>query len=204
MTTFTVPDHGACHTLSGTMESLVMTRQKNWKALFTDAAGLAFAAIWATRGATAAHLPKPVMVASLAVVSLLLLAGFAYRDLIQCRPEGVRDTALLRRVKIMRIVAITVMITAVRSAHHAELLYPLLGCIIGLSYIPMGRAMQEPVHIIVGGVIVGISALSFLLPEPLHLEVAGFGTALAIWVGSVLRLRNSGTFSLPPRNALPS
>ncbi|WP_371822775.1 MULTISPECIES: hypothetical protein [unclassified Gluconobacter] len=179
-----------------------MTSQKNWKALSTDAAGLLFAVIWATRGAMAAHVST--MAIPIAVITLALLAGFARRDLIQCRPERIWDAALLRRVKIMRIIAITVMITSVRSTHHPELLYPLLGCIIGLSYIPMGRAMHEPIHVIMGFVIVSVSALSFLLPEPLHLEVAGFGTALAIWVGAVIRLRNSGTLSFLPKNALPS
>ena len=204
MTSFTVSDHGLCHNLSETVESAVVTNQKNWKALSTDAAGLLFAVVWAARGAMAAHVSTMAMAIPIAVITLVLLAGFARRDLIQCRPERIWDAALLRRVKIMRTIAITVMITSVRSTHHPELLYPLLGCIIGLSYIPMGRAMHEPVHVIMGFVIVSVSALSFLLPEPLHLEVAGFGTALAIWVGAVIRLRNSGTLSFLPKNALPS
>ncbi|WP_194266859.1 hypothetical protein [Gluconobacter cadivus] len=172
----------------------MMTERKNWRGLLTDCAGLAFAAVWATRGAQAGKLPTALTAALIAIPTLLLVLGFARRDLILRRPEISVDPKLTRRIKILRFVGIFAAASWTHSHHRLDLFYPVLGAIIGLSYVPLGRALQEPVHVFMGGAIVLISGLSMLLPEPHHLEVAGFGTALAIWVGSAIRLWRSGLF----------
>ncbi|MBF0875438.1 hypothetical protein HKD21_01060 [Gluconobacter cerevisiae] len=172
----------------------MMTERKNWRGLLTDCAGLAFAAVWATRGAQAARFPIALTVALIAIPTILLILGFTRRDLILRRPEISVDPKLTRRIKILRFVGIFAAASWTHAHHRLDLFYPMLGAIIGLSYVPLGRALQEPVHVFMGGAIVLISGLSMLLPEPHHLEVAGFGTALAIWVGSAIRLWRSGLF----------
>ncbi|MBF0858858.1 hypothetical protein HKD24_06475 [Gluconobacter sp. LMG 31484] len=175
----------------------MMTERKNWRGLLTDCAGLAFAALWAARGAQAATLPIPLTAAILTVPTTLLVLGFIRRDLVLRHPEISLDPKLTRRIKILRFVGIFIAASWTHAHHRVDLFYPLLGAIIGLSYIPLGRALREPVHIVMGGAIVLISGLSMLLPEPHHLEVAGFGTAIAIWAGSAMRLWRSGVFLTP-------
>lgn len=174
-----------------------MTEQKNWRGLLTDCAGLIFAAVWATRGAQAGRLSIPLTVTLIALPTVLLALGFIRRDLILRRPETTLDPKLARRIKILRFIGIFVAASWTHAHHPVDLFYPLLGAIIGLSYIPLGHALKEPVHLFMGGAIVLISGISLLLPEPQHLEVAGFGTAAAIWAGSALRLWRSGTFLTP-------
>ncbi|GBR67524.1 hypothetical protein [Gluconobacter kanchanaburiensis] len=167
------------------------TERKNWRGLLTDCGGLAFAIVWAARGAHAGRLPISLTVALIAIPTLLLLLGFIRRDLVLRRPEISLDPKLTRRIKILRFAGIFAAVSWTQAHHRVDLFYPMLGAIIGLSYIPLGRAMKEPIHIGMGAAIIVISGLSLLLPEPGHLEVAGFGTALAIWVGSMLRLHRS-------------
>ncbi|WP_215747711.1 hypothetical protein [Gluconobacter sp. P1C6_b] len=175
----------------------MMTEQKNWRGLLTDCAGLIFAAVWATRGAQAGRLSIALIVALIALPTVLLAFGFIRRNLILRRPEITLDPKLARRVKILRFIGIFVAASWTHAHHRVDLFYPLLGAIIGLSYIPLGHALKEPVHLFMGGAIVLISGISLLLPEPQHLEVAGFGTALAIWACSAVRLWRSGTFLTP-------
>ncbi|WP_249197369.1 hypothetical protein [Gluconobacter wancherniae] len=183
---------------------VVTTDAKNWRGLFSDVFGLLFALAWATRGAQAARLPLVPVLLVIALVSLPLLVGFVHRDIILRHPEVPGDRELMRKVKIMRIVLITAASWWAHATHHMPLFLPLLGIVIGLSYLPLGKALNEPVHYVVGSVIVSVSVLSFLLQEPLHMEVAGFGTAIAIWLGCVARLWRSGiVFRSPLGAALP-
>lgn len=171
-----------------------MTERKNWRGLLTDCAGLACAALWGARGAQTATLPIALTVA---IPTTLLVPGFIRRDLVLRYPEISLDPKLTRRIKILHFVEIFIAASWTHAHHRVDLFYPLLGAIIGLSYIPLGRALREPVHIIMGGAIVLISGLSMLLPEPHHLEVAGFGAAIATWAGSAMRLWRSGVFLTP-------
>ncbi|MFT8480067.1 hypothetical protein [Gluconobacter oxydans] len=175
----------------------MMTEPKTGRGVLPQGAGVPCAARGAARGAQAAMLPIALTVAILAIPTILLVLGFIRRDLVLRHPEISLDPKLTRRIKILRFVGIFIAASWTHAHHQVDLFYPLLGAIIGLSYIPLGRALREPVHIVIGGAIVLISGLSVLLPEPHHLEVAGFGTAIAIWAGSAMRLWRSGIFLTP-------
>jgi len=163
--------------------------------VFRDAFGLVYAGIWAWPGAAAAHVPVWPALGVIAVVDLVLLAAFLRRDLILKRPEITYDPRLSRATRIGRIIAIAIAVNLARIEHRPDLLLPLVGVIIGVSYLPLARALREPVHQWVGVLVIGITIGSLALPH--HVAIAGLGTALAVWGGCAARLWRAERMETP-------
>lgn len=168
-----------------------------WRYALTDLGGLAFAAAWGMRGLAVLHWPLWVCSALLATITLPLAWGFLTRDLGQGRPEFVIDRILAARTRRARVILLLAAGTGLSIMHRPDLMLLVAGLVIGASYLPLGRAMKEPVHIGTGLAILLVTLVSLALPQPLHLLVAGLGTATACWLGAALRLMRS----LPPQTA---
>lgn len=163
-----------------------MTDGVQWRGLFRDGFGLLYAGIWAWRGVVAAHVPEIPAIGVIAAIDIALMVWFLRRDLVLKRPKTVHDASLSRMTRIGRIVAIVIVVTLVRDLHRPDLLLPLIGLMIGVSYLALARALREPVHLWVGALVIGITLGALALPY--HVAVAGFGTAIVVWGGCVVRL----------------
>lgn len=159
-----------------------------WRYALTDLGGLAFAAIWGMRGLAALKWPLWLCITLIVAITLPLAWGFLSRDLRLGRPEIVVDHALAKRARRIRIIILFVAGMTLSMTHRQDLMLVVAGFVIGASYLPLGRAMKEPVHLLTGALILGITASSMQLTQPLHTIVAGLGTALAFWLGATLRL----------------
>ncbi|RUT25275.1 hypothetical protein C0V97_11815 [Asaia sp. W19] len=169
----------------------------------TDLTGLAFAAIWASRGLSALSVSPSYSLAAIGIISAPLAWGFLTRDLALARPEIVIDHALAKRARRARIILLFLAGTITGMLHRPNLMIIAAGMIIGGSYLPLGRAMNEPVHLATGMAIMIITLGSLPLPPPYHLAVAGLGTALSCWLGAVMRLlRSTYPTDLPDRTSL--
>lgn len=166
------------------------------KRLFTtEAITLVFAAFWALRGGKAAPLPQTPLFILVGLISALLLGSFIARYFYLNLPEQLFDQALLKRIQIWRGVSLFFVGFLTNVTHHTELMYPLIGAIIGLTLIPMGRALKEPVHYYAGTIIVLISCVSCLLPDQMHMTLAGLGTAITLWISATIRLAQIHTYT---------
>jgi len=175
----------------------------SWKGVLNDAITLLFAGFWAWRGTQAAQISPEIASALILAITLILLGLFLRRDLILNRPETIHNRPLAKRTKIGRIIAIYTAVAATIHFHRPDLQLPLIGLVIGASYIPLGSAMREPVHYGIGIVIITVTLASFPLPPPYHIELAGFGTALATWTGCLLRLWHANSPMMPLLSKTP-
>nr|WP_294914729.1 hypothetical protein [uncultured Neokomagataea sp.] len=166
------------------------------KRLFTtEAITLVFAAFWALRGGKAALLPQTPLCILIGIISILLLGSFIARYFYLTLPEQPFNQILLKHIQIWRGVSLFFVGFLTNATHHTELMYPLIGGIIGLTLIPMARALNEPVHYYAGTIIVLISCFSCLLPDPMHMTVAGLGTAITLWISATIRLARVHTYT---------
>ncbi|MBR0558562.1 hypothetical protein [Neokomagataea anthophila] len=166
------------------------------KRLFTtEAITLVFAAFWALRGGKAALLPQTPLFILVGLISALLLGSFIARYFYLNLPEQSFDQTLLKRVQIWRGVSLFCVGFLTNATHHTELIYPLIGSIIGLTLIPMARALEEPIHYYSGTIIVLISCFSCLLPAQMHMTLAGLGTATTLWISATIRLARIHTYT---------
>nr|WP_240775200.1 MULTISPECIES: hypothetical protein [Neokomagataea] len=168
------------------------------KRLFTtETLTLIFAAFWALRGGKAALVPSLPLLVLVGLISALLLSGCVARYFYLDLPEPHCNQTLLKRVQIWRGVSLFFVGFLTNATHHAELMYPFIGGIIGLTLIPMGRALREPVHYFSGCIIVFISCFSCILSAPMHMTLAGLGTAITLWLSAVIRLAKTRTYTTP-------
>lgn len=161
------------------------------RAALSEVAGLAFAAIWATRGATALHWSPEFFLPPILAISLSLAWGFLLRDPAQWQTGAMHDRKRARQMRRLRFILIFALGMTLSMMHRPDLTMTAAGLIIGASYIPVGRATSNPVQSQTGVVIIGITLIALLFPEPLHGAVAGFGTAAALWMGSLRRLQSA-------------
>ncbi|GBR14722.1 hypothetical protein [Asaia spathodeae] len=170
-------------------------RPRYWRYALTDLGGLAFAAAWGMRGLAVLNWPLWICGTLLAAITLPLAWGFLTRDLALGRPEFVIDRVLAARTRRARVILLMVAGTMLSILHRPDLMLLVAGLVIGASYLPLGRAMKEPVHIGTGLAILLVTLFSLALPQPWHMLVAGLGTATSCWLGAALRLMKS----LPPQ-----
>ncbi|WP_438383060.1 hypothetical protein ABHV46_04545 [Asaia sp. BMEF1] len=168
-----------------------LKRPRYWRYALTDLGGLAFAAAWGMRGLAVLHWPLWICSALLASITLPLAWGFLTRDLGLGRPEFVIDRVLAARTRRARVILLLAAGTGLSILHRPDLMLLVAGLVIGASYLPLGRAMGEPVHIGTGLAILFVTVLSLALPQPWHMLIAGLGTATACWLGAALRLMRS-------------
>ncbi len=165
--------------------------QNSWRYALTDLTGLLFAALWSMRGLTALGIVPSQGVIVTAVISLPLGWGFLRRDITQGRPERVHNHRLARQARRLRVLALFATGMVLSMLHRPDLMLVFAGLIIGASYLPLGRAMDEPVHVYTGIAILIVTMMSLCLNQPLHSAVAGLGTAIACWIGALWRLVRS-------------
>ncbi|GBQ93515.1 hypothetical protein [Asaia krungthepensis] len=159
-----------------------------WRYALTDLTGLAFAALWGLRGLRGLGWAFPLDLTIIMVISAPLIWGFLARDLSQGRPEIIIDRALAQRVKRLRVLLLFLAGMTLSVLHRPDLMLVVFGLVIGASYIPLGRAMAEPVHGITGLAILVVTLFALMFPPPLHLILAGLGTATSLWLGAAARL----------------
>ncbi|WP_122050431.1 hypothetical protein [Asaia bogorensis] len=169
--------------------------QRPWRYALTDLTGLLFAALWSMRGLAALGIAPSHGLIITVSISLPLAWGFLRRDITHHDPEIVHDHQLARRTRRARVVLLVAAGMVLSAVHRPDLMLVVAGLVIGASYLPLGRAMHEPVHIYTGVGILFVTAASLFLNQPLHSVVAGLGTASACWVGALCRLMRSRQIS---------
>ena len=162
--------------------------QSLWRYALNDLSGLVFAALWAIRGTTALRLPLPTCLGLITGITLVLAWGFLARDLTSRRPEYIHDPVLARRTRLLRFILLFLSGMGLSAIHRPDLMLVTTGTIIGGSYIPLGRSMNEPVHTWTGIAIIGLSLIALAFSPSIHGGIAGLGTALSLWVGAAIRL----------------
>jgi hypothetical protein len=75
------------------------------------------------------------------------------------------------------------------SLGHPELLLPAVAIVVGLHFLPIGRAAAFVPFYLLGAALLAAGALGFVLPAPTGGEVSGFAAAAALWLASILAIR---------------
>jgi hypothetical protein len=75
------------------------------------------------------------------------------------------------------------------NLHRPELLLSAMALVVGLHFLPIAFAARFVPFFLLGGGLVALAIIGFIIPPPIGGMIAGFGAAAALWVASILALR---------------
>jgi hypothetical protein len=85
------------------------------------------------------------------------------------------------------------------SLGHRELLLPAMALVVGLHFLPMGRAIPFRPFYILGFALLAASAAGFAIAAPAGGAVSGFAGAIALWVAALLAVRRDAQAKSSPQ-----
>ncbi|GBQ10363.1 hypothetical protein [Swaminathania salitolerans] len=158
----------------------------SFRVALTDLTGLALAIWWGYRGLSVTGLDAIRIAALLAAPGLALAYGFLSRA--PCSTRGAIGAGRERSLRRLRIPLLFLLGFALHCLHRSDLMLPAAGLAIGASFFLPGRTKRDPIHVIAGCGIIGLTLLALGLTDPLRSLVAGLGTALCLWLTAAIRL----------------
>lgn len=122
-----------------------------------------------------------------------LLIAFAATIVIRRPGEGIKPSPQAEKVIMWSSIGEGVGLFAAAqltmSLGHPELLLPAMAIVVGLHFVPIGRATAFMPFYLLGAALLAAGALGFVAPAPAGGEVSGFAGAAALWIASVLAVR---------------
>lgn len=123
--------------------------------------------------------------------------GFSLADLRASATPQRSDAA--RQVRRFRIIngaqSITIMaiVIVTQSIDRGDLMWPLMGIVVGIHFVPLANVFRVPAYRLTGIVITLASVAALLVQPPLRLLILGVGTGAALWVTSAYLLLTANT-----------
>lgn len=120
-----------------------------------------------------------------------ILAGFAWRAARGTAPfvMGPAAARVWRWSSASEGLGIFVGINLVANLGHPEWQLPVTALAVGLHFLPMGWLFPFRPFVVLGLALTAIALAGFVLPAPAGAAVAGFGSALGLWLAAVLAIR---------------
>jgi hypothetical protein len=81
-------------------------------------------------------------------------------------------------------VAIPLAIHFLIAAHQAAFILPVLTIIVGLHFVGMWLALERRLHLAICFGMCAAGLIAIFLTPPLRMQVAGFGSALTLWLAA--------------------
>lgn len=82
----------------------------------------------------------------------------------------------------------------VMNCHHPEFLMPAMALVVGLHFIPIAYAAHFSPFYTLGGGLIFVGLIGFVLGAPLGSAISGFMSAGGLWVASVLAIWRDARF----------
>jgi hypothetical protein len=146
--------------------------------------GLAFGWLWLFVGSTAAGSAGTAILIGGSAVFVLA----AWRTVTREQPgEGRFNAAYYIAAVVAEIVAIAASQSWLSSHQRGDLLFPVVGIIVGLHFIGLWLASRREAFLWLSGAMVAINLLALLLPlsEPARTILSGFGSSASLLVAVV-------------------
>jgi len=82
--------------------------------------------------------------------------------------------------------AIPVALILLANLHRSEWALPAIALIVGLHFVPIGRAAKFPPYLLLAAILVAAAAAGFVVRPPLGGLIAGSASAFALWVAAAM------------------
>lgn len=82
----------------------------------------------------------------------------------------------------------------VMNFHHPEFLMPVMALVVGLHFIPVAYAAPFSPFYTLGGVLIFVGLIGFVLGAPLGSAISGFMSAGGLWAASLLAIWRDARF----------
>ena len=148
----------------------------------------AFSAVWSVVGVVTGGFPLWTSLIAIAysviVTTLCTSALIGLPD----APQGSHDHVgrLIGIWSAVEGVAIFVAINVLRNVGLQDYVVPAVALIVGLHFFPLARGIPRDTYYGTGAALIIVSVVAMFLPTPFRAPSAAFGTAVILWVSSVI------------------
>jgi hypothetical protein len=70
------------------------------------------------------------------------------------------------------------------QVQRRDLIWPLIGVVVGLHFIPLGRLFKVPAYVVLGSMMATLSAVALIFPDPVRSVLVGFGDCVLLWAAA--------------------
>ena len=160
------------------------TRRKSRGGVIGGLIGLAFGWLWLLVGSTAAgSAGTPILVGG-----SVLFALAVWRGVTREQPDSGRfNAAYYIAAVVAEIVAIGASQVWLAAHQRGDLLFPVVGIIVGLHFIGLWLASRREAFLWLTGAMVAVNLLALLLPlsAPARIMLSGFGSSASLLIAVV-------------------
>jgi hypothetical protein len=117
------------------------------------------------------------------------MAAWAIRQPGRGIPTSERASRVIMWSSIGEGIGLFIAVNIVVNLHHSEMLLPTLALVVGAHFFPVAYAAPFPPFYVLGIALLSAAAFGFGITQPRGGEIAGFASAIALWIAAVVAIR---------------